>query len=110
MGRGPGRVRMPEKPGGTLSRGTSPKGNQSGQDQQKGNSQADQAVTPSVTCGYCGKSNHTETECWRKLEKCLIYGCAEYQISNCPSASKEKRNSQQPARSAANQSSAKGSD
>ena len=66
MGKEDGGVRMSEKSRGVPTRGAPPKENQNGRDQPKENSQAGQAVTPRVTCGYCGKSNHTEAECWRK--------------------------------------------
>ena len=32
----------------------------------KETSQAGQATTSHATCGYCGKPNHTENECWKK--------------------------------------------
>ena len=35
----------------------------------KGKPQIGQAVTSQGNCGYCGKINHTETECWKKARK-----------------------------------------
>ena len=69
MGKGAGGVKMPEKLGETPSREVPPKGNQSGRNPQKGNSQTSQAVTPHVTCGYCGKFNHTKVECFKKTRQ-----------------------------------------
>ncbi|XP_027156510.1 uncharacterized protein LOC113757397 [Coffea eugenioides] len=62
--KGAGGVKMPEKPGETPSSEVPPKGNQGRRGQQKGKFQTSQAVTPHITCGYCGKINHTETDCW----------------------------------------------
>ncbi|XP_027174388.1 uncharacterized protein LOC113774007 [Coffea eugenioides] len=66
MEKGAEEVKILEKPGETPSSEAPPKGNQCRRGQQKGKSQTGQSVTPHVTCGYCGKINHTETEYWRK--------------------------------------------
>ena len=46
--------------------------------------QKSQQVASSLTCGYCGKANHTESDCWRKGRKCLICGGGDHQVNNCP--------------------------
>ncbi|XP_071933704.1 uncharacterized protein [Coffea arabica] len=65
-------------------RGGAQRGGQSGRGQGRGIPQGGQTSTPRVTCGYCGKPNHTEDECWRKARKCLRCGSTEHQIVNCP--------------------------
>ncbi|XP_071921801.1 uncharacterized protein [Coffea arabica] len=67
-----------------ISRGGTPRGGQGGREQGRGGPQGGQTSTPRVTCGYCGKSNHTEDNCWRKARKCLRCGSTEHQIANCP--------------------------
>ncbi|XP_027178185.1 uncharacterized protein LOC113777351 [Coffea eugenioides] len=57
----------------------------------KETSHADQAMTSRATCGYCGKPNHTENECWKKSKKCLYCGSTEHQISSCPSAPNKRK-------------------
>ncbi|XP_027171917.1 uncharacterized protein LOC113771541 [Coffea eugenioides] len=106
MRKGAGEVRMHDKPGETPSSEALPKGNQSKRGQQKRKSQTSQVVTPHITCAYCGKINHTEAEYWRKQEKCLRCGSTKHKFLNCPKVSKGEGNSQQPAKSTANQSSA----
>ena len=39
--------------------------------QTRGVSQGGQTTGPPGTCGYYGKSYHTEDNCWRKTRKCL---------------------------------------
>ena len=62
-----------------------------------------------VVCGYCGKPNHTENECWRKSGKCLYYGSAEHQLASCPSVPKKGGNTQRSEKSTSKQTSAGGS-
>ncbi|XP_027155647.1 uncharacterized protein LOC113756021 [Coffea eugenioides] len=69
--------------GGGRFTGTSRVG-QGGRGQGRSGPQGGQTSTPRVTCGYCGKSNHTEDNCWRKARKCLTCGSMEHQIANCP--------------------------
>ncbi|XP_071902691.1 uncharacterized protein [Coffea arabica] len=66
------------------SRGGIQRGGQSGRGQGKGAPQGGQTSASRVSCGYCGKSNHTEDNCWRKARKCLRCGSTEHQIANCP--------------------------
>ena len=66
------------------SRGVTPRGAPGGRGQLRGASQGDQTSIPHVFCGYCGKTNHTEDNCWRKAQKCLWCGSAEHQIATCP--------------------------
>ncbi|XP_071933893.1 uncharacterized protein [Coffea arabica] len=54
-----------------------------GKGQQERIPRESQKVDPCLTCGYCGKTNHTEDECWVKGRKCLIYGSTDHQINNC---------------------------
>ncbi|XP_071913986.1 uncharacterized protein [Coffea arabica] len=69
----------------SISKGGAPRGGaQEGGQSGRGFSQGGQTSTPRVTCGYCGKPNHTEDECCRKARKCLRCGSVEYQIVNCP--------------------------
>nr|XP_027088588.1 uncharacterized protein LOC113709944 [Coffea arabica] len=66
------------------SRGGTPMGAQSGRGQGRGGPQGGQTSASRVSCGYCGKSNHIEDNCWRKARKCLRCGSTEHQIANCP--------------------------
>ncbi|XP_027156049.1 uncharacterized protein LOC113756613 [Coffea eugenioides] len=79
-----------------VSRGALSRGDRSGLIQVKGAPSNDSAVTPQVTCGYCGKPNHSENDCWRKSGKCLACGSTEYQLANCPSKMKIGGNIQRP--------------
>nr|XP_027082214.1 uncharacterized protein LOC113704514 [Coffea arabica]XP_027102366.1 uncharacterized protein LOC113723509 [Coffea arabica] len=80
-----------------------------GRDQSRGAPPSGQSVAPQVVCGYCGKFNHTENDCFRKQGRCLYCGSTEHQISKCPTVPKEGGNTQRPEKSAAKQSSAGGS-
>ncbi|XP_027157100.1 uncharacterized protein LOC113758443 [Coffea eugenioides] len=71
-------------PRGGTQRGGAQRGGPVGRGQGRGIPQGGQTSTPRVTCGYCGKPNHTEDECWRKARKCLRCGSTEHQIVNCP--------------------------
>nr|XP_027124245.1 uncharacterized protein LOC113740934 [Coffea arabica] len=79
MGREDGGEEISGTPKGITSRGAS-----GGRGQARGASQGDQTPVPRVSCGYCGKSNHTEDNCWRKARKCLRCGSTEHQIANSP--------------------------
>ncbi|XP_027124278.1 uncharacterized protein [Coffea arabica] len=57
---------------------------QSGRGQERGVPQGGQTSAPRVSCGYCGKLNHTEDNCWRKAQKYLRCGSTKHQIANCP--------------------------
>ena len=59
----------------------STKGNQIRQEEI---SRESQKMASYLACGYCGKTNHTEDDCWRKGRKCLICGSSDHQISNYP--------------------------
>nr|XP_027067830.1 protein lin-28 homolog A-like [Coffea arabica] len=82
--RGAGGGRFSSTSRGSAPRGGAQRGGQSGRGQGRGIPQGGQTSTPRVTCGYCGKPNHTEDECWRKARKCLRCGSMDHQISNCP--------------------------
>ncbi|XP_071932106.1 uncharacterized protein [Coffea arabica] len=77
FGRGTGGVRMPEMSPERPLRGGS----------------ASAARGP---CGYCGKLNHSEDNCWRKEGKCLLCGSAEHQIANCPARLRERQGTLPP--------------
>nr|XP_027100439.1 uncharacterized protein LOC113719428 [Coffea arabica] len=83
-GRGAGGGRFSSTSRGSAPRGSAQRGGQSGRGQGRGFPQGGQISTPRVTCGYCGKPNHTKNECWRKARKCLRYGGVDHQIVNCP--------------------------
>nr|XP_027075932.1 uncharacterized protein LOC113699786 [Coffea arabica] len=83
-GRGAGDGRFSSTSRGSASRGGAQRGGQSGRGQGRGIPQGGQTSTPRVTCGYCGKPNHTKDECWKKARKCLRYGSVDHQISNRP--------------------------
>ncbi|XP_027156478.1 uncharacterized protein LOC113757322, partial [Coffea eugenioides] len=104
MGRGEGGTRTTGASRGALSRG-----GRSGTTQVRGAPSVGSTVTPQVTCGYCGKSNHSENDCWRKLGKCLLCGSTEHQIANCPKSSKTGGSLQRPEKSTSKQTSAGGS-
>ena len=90
FGRGAGRGRFP----GT-ARGTPPRGGQTGRGQQRSASQGSSATVSRGPCGFCGKPNHTEDNCWRKEKKCLRCGSAEHQIASCPVQPREMRGTTQ---------------
>ncbi|XP_027109273.1 uncharacterized protein [Coffea arabica] len=91
------------------SRGALSRGGRSGPVQARGAPSSDSAVTPQVTCGYCGKPEHSENDCWRKSGKCLACGITNHQLANCPSKMKIGRNTQRPEKSISKQTSARGS-
>ncbi|XP_071929077.1 uncharacterized protein [Coffea arabica] len=57
--------------------------------------QKSQQVASSLTCGYCGKANHIESDCWRRGRKCLICGSGDHQVSNCPRKQSRENSTQQ---------------
>ncbi|XP_071925875.1 uncharacterized protein [Coffea arabica] len=83
-GRGAGDGRLSSTSRGSAPRGSAQRGGQSDRGQGRGIPQGGQTSTSRVTCGYCGKPNHTEVECWRKARKCLRCGGVNHQIVNCP--------------------------
>ncbi|XP_027155509.1 uncharacterized protein LOC113758506 [Coffea eugenioides] len=90
FGRGTGGGRFP----GT-ARGAPPRGGQTGRGQQRSASQGSSATVSRGPCGFCGKPNHTEDNCWRKEKKCLRCGSAEHQIASCPVQPREARGTTQ---------------
>nr|XP_027090413.1 uncharacterized protein LOC113711447 [Coffea arabica] len=90
FGRGTGEGRMPG-----MSRGAPSRGGQVGRG-QRGGFQGGSASASRGPCEYCGKSNHTEDNCWKKEIKCLRCGSADHQLANCPVLSRDGRGSQQP--------------
>ncbi|XP_027166680.1 uncharacterized protein LOC113766715 [Coffea eugenioides] len=104
MGRGMGGIRAIGASRGALSRG-----GRSGPAQARGAPSTGSAVTPQITCGYCGKSNHSESDCWRKLGKCLYCGSTDHQLASCPKTPKLRGNPQRSEKSTFKQTSAGGS-
>ena len=83
----------PGRPHAKVGRGTSgvrilgsPK-----EDTPRGASPGDQ-----ISCGYCGKINHTEVNCWKRRENCLRCGGANHRVANCPVVRREGKRTQQP--------------
>nr|XP_027109302.1 uncharacterized protein LOC113729176 [Coffea arabica] len=95
MGRGVGGPRT-----AGVSRGALSRGGRSGLTQARRAPSSGSAVTPQVTCGYCGKPNHSENDCWRKSGKCLACGSTEHQLANCPNKMKTGGDTQRPEKSA----------
>ncbi|XP_071928113.1 uncharacterized protein [Coffea arabica] len=82
FGRGASGAQTAGKPrGGAPSRGAQ---SGRGQGQQRTVSQGVPAPTTRASCGYCGKPNHTENNCWKKMRKCLVCGSSKHQIATCP--------------------------
>ncbi|WP_198155475.1 hypothetical protein [Candidatus Burkholderia verschuerenii] len=54
-----------------------------------GKGPAEKKGTSQAVCGFCGLSNHTEANCWRKAKKCLKCGSADHQVQECPLRSEE---------------------
>ena len=67
------------------SRGALSRGGRHGTVQARGVPSSSPVVTPQVSCGYCGKANHSENDYWRKSGKCLFCDSAEHQLTNYPS-------------------------
>nr|XP_027082242.1 uncharacterized protein LOC113704548 [Coffea arabica] len=99
FGRGAGGGRVP----GT-ARGTQRRGGQTGRGQQRSTSQGSSATVSRGPCGFCGKPNHTEDNCWRKEKKCLRCGSAEHQIASCPVQPREARGITQSSKATSAQS------
>ena len=76
-----------------VSREGPSRGGQVGRGQRGGSASA--ARGP---CGYCGKSNHSEDNCWKKEGKCLRCGSANHQLATCPVLSRDGKGSQQSTR------------
>nr|XP_027086547.1 uncharacterized protein LOC113708285 [Coffea arabica] len=104
LGRGMGGIRTIGASRGALSRG-----DRSGPIQVSGVPSSGSAVTPQVTCRYCGKPNHSENDCWRKFGKCLACGSTEHQLATCPNKLKVGGSTQRPKKSTSKQTSVGGS-
>ena len=77
------------------SPGVQLKRTQNGQGQPKNDFQGGKTEVVQVECGYCGKPNHTEYECWRKAGKCLHYGSTAHRMSSCPTLPQRRKMTQQ---------------
>ncbi|XP_071924779.1 uncharacterized protein [Coffea arabica] len=91
-----------------MARGTPPRGGHNGRGPQKSTSQGSSASVARGPCGFCGKPNHTEDNCWRKERRCLRCGSAEYQIANCPVLPREARATTQSSKANSGQSKVEG--
>ena len=67
---------------------------QGGPRQSKNTSQGSQGVTSHAPYGYCEKSSHVESNCWRKGKRCFHCENAEHQISSCPLMVSKRSNTQ----------------
>ncbi|XP_027151966.1 uncharacterized protein LOC113780390 [Coffea eugenioides] len=103
FGRGAGGGRLPG-----MARGTPPRGGQNGRGPQRSASQGSSASVSRGPCGFCGKPNHTEYNCWRKERKCLCCGSAEHQIANCSVLPREARVTTQSSKANSGQSKMEG--
>ncbi|XP_027171658.1 uncharacterized protein LOC113771255 [Coffea eugenioides] len=99
FGRGAGGGRV----SGT-ARGTPPRGGQMGRGQQRSASQRSSVTVSRGSCGFCGKPNHMEDNCWRKEKKCLRCGSTEHQIASCPVQPREARRITQSSKATSAQS------
>ncbi|XP_071921823.1 uncharacterized protein [Coffea arabica] len=99
FGREAGAGRFP-----STARGTPPRGGQTGRGQQRSASKGSSATVSRGPCGFCGKPNHTEDNCWRKEKKCLRCGSAEHRIANCPVQPREARGTTQSSKATSAQS------
>nr|XP_027118553.1 uncharacterized protein LOC113735763 [Coffea arabica] len=77
FGRGVGGGRFASPARGAPSRGSQP-----GRGQQRSASQGSSATVTRGPCGFSGKPNHTEDDCWRKQNKCLRCGSAEHRLAS----------------------------
>ena len=66
------------------------------EDTPRGASQEDEVSIPHPSCSYCRKLNHTEENCWKRMEECLRCGGANHWVANCPIVLREGRKTQQP--------------
>ena len=80
------KVNLPTYPPWILGKleGLSTRGVQVGKGRKERIPREGQIVAPCLACGYCGKTNHTENDCWVKRQKCLIYESVGHQINNYP--------------------------
>ncbi|XP_027071942.1 uncharacterized protein [Coffea arabica] len=90
------------------ARGTQPRGGQTGRGQQRSASHESSATVSRGPCGFCGKLNHAENNCWRKERKRLRCGSAEHQIANCPVQSREMIGTTQSSKATSEQSKVEG--
>ncbi|XP_027156852.1 uncharacterized protein LOC113758021 [Coffea eugenioides] len=103
FGRGAGGGRQPG-----MTRGTPPRGGHNGRGPQRNVSQGSSASVARGPCGFYGKPNHTEDNCWRKEKRCLRCGSAEHQIANCPVLPREARVTTQSSKANSGQSKVEG--
>nr|XP_027098907.1 uncharacterized protein LOC113718187 [Coffea arabica] len=107
FGRGAGGVRIAGTPrGGASSRGVQ---SGKGQGQHRTISQGVPTPTPRASCGYCGRANHIEDACWRKLKKCFRCGSFKHQIATFLVKNREGNEGAQPEKSNPKQPTASGS-
>ncbi|XP_027157514.1 uncharacterized protein LOC113759144, partial [Coffea eugenioides] len=97
VGKGAGGVRLPLPSSSQMQQleGTPSQGTQIKRGQSRTTPQGSQAMNFQPICGYCGKGNHTENNCWVKERKCLRCGSADHQVSNCPRKQPRENNHRQ---------------
>ncbi|XP_027178078.1 uncharacterized protein LOC113777243 [Coffea eugenioides] len=99
FGRGAGGGRFASPARGAPSRGSQP-----GRGQQRSASQGSSATVTRGPCGFCGKLNHTEDDCWRKQNKCLRCGSAEHRFASCPVQARDVRGTTPTSKATSSQS------
>ena len=50
---------------------------------------SDRKKKPQARCHYCRLTNHTESECWKKVGKCSECGNSEHPTEKCPVTKEE---------------------
>ncbi|GAV91278.1 RVP_2 domain-containing protein, partial [Cephalotus follicularis] len=45
-------------------------------------------------CTFCGRQNHDEAECWKRMGKCLRCGSQDHMLGNCPKMRNHARSQQ----------------
>ncbi|XP_071939140.1 uncharacterized protein [Coffea arabica] len=76
-----------------ISRGAPSRGGEVRRD-QRGGFQCGSGSASRGPCGYCGKPNHAEDNCWKK-GKCLRCRSADHQLATCPVLKQDGKGSQQ---------------
>nr|XP_027075956.1 uncharacterized protein LOC113699808 [Coffea arabica] len=99
FGRGAGGGRFASPARGAPSRGSQP-----GRGQQRSALQGSSATVTRGPCGFCGKPNHTEDDCWRKQNKCLRCGSAEHRFASCPVQARDVRGTTPTSKATSSQS------
>ena len=70
--------------------------------QQERPPRGEQVPSSQTACGYCGKGNHSEENCWVKGRKCLFCRSSKHLIGSCPTKLPRNTNTLPPAPRQAN--------